>query len=150
VGTAMTWNGIDISNDTGRMLDELIKRKEKLKKAERDVVFYCVFSVTCSVMFFISFQTLISPLIKSPLDILSLTIGNYFVFGLLLGSVVSYLQTTNVLRKVKELKTKYEVLRKEAILHLQTTWAATPKSQIRDSITEYMTLKGINVNYVGK
>jgi len=146
----MSWNGLEVSDDTGRMLNELIKRKHKWDSAKHQLLLFSLISVACAALFLIAYQRFVSPMIHNPLDVLGLTIGNQRVFILLLCSVASGFHTMQLTKKVNEYKGKYEVLRKEAISHLDTTWIANPKSELRDRVTEIMYKKGVNVNYYGK
>ncbi|WP_158299339.1 DUF2663 family protein [Paenibacillus antri] len=146
----MSWHGLEVSEDTGRMLDELTKRKAKWDGAKNQLLLFCLIFAACSAFSFIAFQRFVSPMIKNPFDVLGLTIGDQRVYLPLLCSIASGFHTMQLTKKVNEYKLKYEVLRKEAITHLDTTWIANPKSELRDRVTEIMHKKGVNVNYYGK
>jgi uncharacterized membrane protein len=138
----MIWHELNVSDDTRKLLDEVVHRKASYEKLKRDSLFW---SVICFILILIF-------LLYTYLNNVLLSLSNlleeksYLLF--IVGIISTYIHSSNLSSKASSMKKKLEELRKEAIDQLNITWLATNDSETRDKISSDMkTSYGVNIIY---
>ena len=144
----MVWNEMDVSEDTKRILNELVKRKNKMENAKllRNVcsalsiviggfVFYYTYEAL-----FVHFHGEVTQVLNKVFEEKSLTLIFLLTTSILFMNTYSKQHTKH--------KNKYEALRTETIGHLQSHWLKNMNTYERDLISKEMKEKyDINLAY---
>ncbi len=148
---SMNWSELNMSEDSVKVFQELIERKEKLESSKRFRVIYLVFTGCLALFFAYSFyRTVMVGSGGNTMAMLDALFSDKKMLYTLALSVAAMLFTKNVLYRVEKAKKKYDTLREETIDRLEYSWSFHMSQEMRDQLSSYMKERhDINLRYKG-
>jgi hypothetical protein len=146
---SVNWSELNLSEDTKKMLEDLIERKKKWERRKK-VRFFC-FALTTGLCYFFAYTFYLNIMLGSGGNVMAMLdmIFSYrqvtFSF---LASILSIMVARNEVNKAEKAKKKYENLREEAIDKLDSSWLRNVKSETREQVSKFMKVQyDINLVY---
>lgn len=146
----MIWNELDISEDTRRMLNELVKRKKEMERLRWFKNGSAAFTAGIGLYLTYAFYRATGPSVR--VDIWGMLPAMIAGDGLMLLCLFlgSFLIMNDAMKKFTKQKNKFEALRLETIDNLQSTWTKSRNAGQRDRISREAKEKhDINLAYKG-
>lgn len=132
----MVWNQLDVSEDTRKMLNELVVRKKKMERLKLlKNGFSWITMLACLYFAYYFYIHILQPSHNDMMKVLAVLFngGN---LALLLFAVTSFLLMNSYTKAYTKHKAKYESLRAEAIEFMYVTWVQTKNSIVKDAISK--------------
>lgn len=121
------------------MLEELVKRKDKLEKMEKAKMRWSLYALFClAILFLLGFQVFSSHHVSFNTNVLSLIVTHPYMLFLLLLLSIGFIQIRFFTKKSTKAEKEFEALREELIIRSTELWEEDIEWEAREDVFSYM------------